>query len=395
MTSSKSSGSDDEFHIEALFPNWHNEEWVSYTMKSILEAMASNRVSVGATVMAKARHVKNSYVHPVMHRHALRFFGKYISSPIDLVYKAAGLRLSADDVAYFWLDSPAALCEELRERHVMTVREMINCTLELRRRELRKAYALMNMPDASNISDEDISRERSNLLAMDAVFCPNGYVRESVMAYGVPPERCLQTSYGWSESRLAGHQVAVARDGAFTVAFIGTIDVRKGAPLLLDAWQRSGIVGRLLLAGNVSPEVMNRYGSVLSRPDVVCLGHVKDVGSVYRSADVFCFPTWEEGGPLVTLEAMSAGVVPIVTGMGTSGAFSDDDEIGLVVPPGDVEALIAALQLMAREPDRRRHFSERAAARSKAFTWDLVGERRRAALVERRRAWLESTRRNS
>ena len=139
MTSTTGS---DGFALEALFPNWHNEEWVSYTLKSILEAMASEQVRVGATVMAKASHVRNRYVHPLMHRYVYRFVGSRISRPMRMLYRSANRRLVAGDVAYFWLGNPPDLCRRLKDRGVMVAREMINCTLALRRRELQKACLL-------------------------------------------------------------------------------------------------------------------------------------------------------------------------------------------------------------------------------------------------------------
>lgn len=379
---------DDDFAFEAIFPNWYNEQWVSYTVKSILEGVASDRIRIGVTVMAKDANVKHAYVHPVFPRLVNKYLGPYITA-VNFAYRAAAKRLGKNDVAYFWLEGPAEFCRELRSRDVMVVREMINCTLELRRKELRRAYEMLGMSDGSNISDADISRERDDLLAADTVFCPNPYVLQSVLAYGVPPERCVKTSYGWSAKRLNGDTVAVPRDGTFTVAFVGTIDIRKGAPVLLEAWSKAGIRGRLLLAGALTPEVKSRYAEVLSRDDVRYLGHVGDVGSVYRSADVFCFPSWEEGGPLVTIEAMALGNVPVVTGMGSSGTFSEDEEVGIIVPPGDVDALVRALQLLANDPERRRRYSEAARERAKAFSWDVVGQHRREALLQQRRAWLE------
>ena len=377
------------FSMEAIFPNWHNEEWVSYTLKSVLEGISSENIKIGATVMAKASHVHHSYVHPVMPGFALRLFGKYIKQPVNYVYRASRSRLKAGDVAYFWLNSPKKFCQEFKSRGIMVAREMINCTLELRRTELRKAYSALHMPDGSGISDADIAREREELLAADIIFCPNSYVKASVTAYGFPAEQCIETSYGWSEKKLSGTQAVIARDGTFTAAFVGTVDVRKGAPVLLEAWAKSKVSGRLLIAGNISPEISAQYADILNRPDVICLGHVHDVGSVYRAADAFCFPTWEEGGPQVTFEAMALGNVPIVTAMGTGGAFSEADDVGIVIPPGDVDALSDALQRMAHDPAQRQHLSEQARLRARLFTWDLVGQRRREALLQQRARWLD------
>ena len=375
------------FKIEALFPNFYHESWVAYTLKSVLEGLEDGEIDVGATVLAKAAQVTAANVHPVMSRRVHRLVRPYITRPMEWTFRSARKRLNGGDVAYFWLGSPAIMCNHFRSRGIMVVREMINCTLELRRRELTKAYAALGEPDRSGISDEMILDERRDLLGVDAIFCPSPFVRQSVLDYGVPPERCIDTSYGWNAERLATGGRVSPDDGVFTVAFVGTIDVRKGVPLLLEAWLRSGVKGRLLLAGHVSPDIEHRFGDILSRPDVIRLGYVHDVGAVYRAADVFCFPSWEEGCPLVTLEAMAMGSIPVVTPMGTGGAFSEVEDIGIVIPPGNVEALGRALSELASDRPRVEHMKQQAKARAAQYTWHAVGQRRRTALIQKRDMW--------
>lgn len=379
----------DAFRIEALFPNFHDEGWVSYTLKSILEGMECDEVAIGATVLSKGKRVTAPYVHALIDRRLGRFVFPRLADPATSVFRSAKRRIRAGDVAYFWLDSPAQFCAELRRNGILVTREMINCGLALKRRELRKAYTALGLPDLSGISDEMISQERQNLLAADVIFCPNAFVKTSVLEYGVSSDRCIETSYGWDPCRLGGHSRIVPQDGTFTVAFVGTVDVRKGVPVLLEAWVKSRIKGRLLIAGQMRPEVADRYGSVLSRPDVSVLGHVADIGAVYRSADVFCFPSWEEGGPQVTLEAMGVGAVPVVTPMGTAGAFSADEDIGIVIPPGDSEALSKALRRLHDDPQKLRYLKRRATERALDYTWETVGARRRQRLVEKRARWIE------
>jgi glycosyltransferase involved in cell wall biosynthesis len=378
------------FRVEALFPNFYDETMVSYTLKSVLEGLRSETITIGATVLAKGPHVTASYVHPLVHRRLTGLIFSRLANPHRSVFRPARRRLNCGDVAYFWLSSAKDLCERFRDDGIMVVREMINCSRELKRRELRKAYAALGEADGSGITDEMIEKERQGLLMADAIFCPNRFVTASVREYGVAESSCIETSYGWGADRLGSRTRVAPDDGTFTVAFVGTFDIRKGAPLLLEAWVRSKIKGRLLLAGVVDPEVAQRFGHILRRPDVVQLGFVKDVGSVYRSADVFCFPSWEEGGPQVTFEAMSAGAVPVVTPMGTGGAFSADDDVGIVVAPGDVDALAAALCALASDRERLAHLSHRARARAADYTWERVGASRRRSLLAHRRLWIET-----
>lgn len=377
----------DSFRIQVLFPNFYSDGGVAYTVQSVVDVLATRQIEVGVT--AAATNVSTPYVHGVVNRFLYARFPR-LWNPETTVFRSARRQLRAGDLAYFWLEGPAEHCEYFRARGVMVVREMINCTKLLRRSELRLAYAALGVPDASGLTDEIIERERRDLLAADYVVCPNPFVKQSVMDYGYPADRCIDASYGWSSRRLGSHTRLLPDKEMFTVAFVGSIDVRKGAPVLLEAWARANIPGRLLLAGELTPIVQQKCAALLDRPDVVNCGFVRDVGSVYRSADVFCLPTWEEGGPQVTFEAMSAGAVPLVTPMGTGGAFTADEGIGIVVPPGDVAALSEALRALAADPARLARLKRRAVERAADYTWERVGERRRAQLIRCREAWLGS-----
>jgi glycosyltransferase involved in cell wall biosynthesis len=172
------------------------------------------------------------------------------------------------------------------------------------------------------------------------------------------------------------------------VLFVGTVDVRKGVPWLLKAWSKAKLRGRLLLAGPVSAEVANGCGDLLSQPNVQCLGHVQDVAIVYDAADMFVLPTWEEGAPLVTLEAMAAGLPCITPAMGTAGAVTDQE--GVLVEPGDVDALAEAMARLAADPELRRELGGNARACAQEFTWDKVGRRRFERLAAKRERWSPS-----
>ena len=156
--------------------------------------------------------------------------------------------------------------------------------------------------------------------------------------------------------------------------------MRKGLPWLLQAWVRAGVHGRLLLAGHIDARVRAEYANVLARADVVLLGHVADVGSAYRSADVFCFPSWEEGGPMVTIEAMGMGLPCIVTPMGSAGILSASSGGAIVVGPGDVEAMAAAMRRLGGHPEERRRLAEEGRRMASDYVWERVGLRRAEAL---------------
>jgi glycosyltransferase involved in cell wall biosynthesis len=169
------------------------------------------------------------------------------------------------------------------------------------------------------------------------------------------------------------------------VLFVGFVCVRKGAHLLLDAWQRAGIRGQLVLCGAIEPGIARHSADVLARPDVVHLPYVSDVSSVYRQADIFAFPSLEEGGPLVTYEAMAHGLAVVVSPMG-AGAVLRDGIDGMILPAHDTDAWADALRRLAASPDLRSRLGASARARAAEFTWEKVAARRADSLLQRLRS---------
>lgn len=71
------------------------------------------------------------------------------------------------------------------------------------------------------------------------------------------------------------------------------------------------------------------------------------------SADIFCFPSLNEAFPLTVLEAMSAGAAIVASDVGAVREAVEHGKGGILVPPGDADALERALQTLLDEPERR------------------------------------------
>ena len=345
--------------------------------------MAAQSVDLPLYVESKARHVKYKQVVSLLPRLFLPYTAKWVSSgsiintcsTIVHFYKP---KMRRGDVAYFWLSNPVDVCDELRKEGILVVREMINCTLAKKRVELKKAFDMFGEPFGELISDEDIDQEIAQLKAADLIFCPNNFVLDSVIEYGIPANKCFRTSYGWDPVRF-NQPKSFDKSEGLNVLFVGTVDVRKGAQCMLEAWERSAIKGKLLIAGSVHDMVKKKYEHILNRSDVKLLGHVREIEMVYPLADVFCFLSWEEGGPLVTIEAASNGLACVVTEMG-SGGFVSHMNGALVVAPGDVEATVEALQTLANNQELLHSLGQQAKALSVDFTWSKVAQARLQAI---------------
>jgi glycosyltransferase involved in cell wall biosynthesis len=262
---------------------------------------------------------------------------------------------------------------------VPIVREKINCARATAKRILDAAYAKLGEKPNHGITESSIAHEERQLKFVDAIFCPSPLVAESVGEIGVAPSKQLLTSYGFCPERIQTTQRLLDPIDGPTFVFIGTVCVRKGAHLILNAWTKSGIKGRLVLAGNVESVIASRCAANLNRPDVLLLNYVSDVGALINSADVFVFPSLEEGAPLVTYEAAAGGLAAIVSPMGASQIIRNGME-GLVIDPYDTDGWINAMRELAVNESLRNRYRAAARQRSLEFTWPKVGAKRRELL---------------
>ena len=87
-------------------------------------------------------------------------------------------------------------------------------------------------------------------------------------------------------------------------------------------------------------------------------GWVEDSREYLVGYDVFVLPSYTEGFPLTTLEAMLAGVAVVASDVGGVSESVIHDETGLLVRPGDVDGLAVALQRLVDDPSLRRRLTD-------------------------------------
>jgi glycosyltransferase involved in cell wall biosynthesis len=88
------------------------------------------------------------------------------------------------------------------------------------------------------------------------------------------------------------------------------------------------------------------------------LGFRSDASALMGSLDVLVVPSLTEGSPLVTLEAMAAGVPVVASAVGGIPDQVRHDKEGLLVPPGDTGAMGDVIVALLRDPARARSLGE-------------------------------------
>jgi len=98
-----------------------------------------------------------------------------------------------------------------------------------------------------------------------------------------------------------------------------------------------------------------------------------EVGEAYRRAALLLAPSHAEAQPMVWLEAMATGLPVVAYDLPWAREVVVDGETGLLVPPGDVDALRTAVLDLLHDPGRRRRLGHAAAERVRErFSTQLV-----------------------
>jgi len=286
------------------------------------------------------------------------------------------------DAAYFFPDASLNFLSQLKCQKMPLISERINCHNRSARQILERAYDDLKLPPAHGITDQKIAEEDEQLALADYIFSPSPLVQKSLLESGVAAAKIISTSFGWSPARFPGAAVRTPppHEAGVTLLFVGSISVRKGAHILLQAWEEAKIKGKLVLCGKLDDAIRIRCGHILNRPDVVLVDFQADIGPYYAEADIFVFPTLEEGGPLVTYEAMAHGLPVIVSPMG-AGAIVRDKIDGLVVSDLTPGRWADEMQKLASDGDLRNSMRPAAGERAQAFTWDRAGASRAQSLI--------------
>ncbi len=176
---------------------------------------------------------------------------------------------------------------------------------------------------------------------VDAVIAPSAasvsfaHRPAHVIHHGVDPVRwpAADRAAAWAATGLPGHYGIGCFGRATTAshrAFVARLKAQAAA---------AGLSDRILFLGALpTPDVQRWFGRL----------------------SIYAFTSRNEGFGLTLIEAMAAGAALVAARSGAAEVVVADGTTGLLVPPGDVDALIAALEKLMRDPSAAATMGRRA-----------------------------------
>jgi glycosyltransferase involved in cell wall biosynthesis len=139
--------------------------------------------------------------------------------------------------------------------------------------------------------------------------------------------------------------------------------IRRGYPHHLV------VVGKL---GWMVEDIFKLINELDLKDRVLLTGYLpqEDLPAVYRLAEFFVYPSSYEGFGLPVLEAMACGTPVITSNIASMPEFVGD--AGLLVPPGNSEALEMALIDLVSDQDKRERLSKAGIEQAASYTWERM-----------------------
>lgn len=188
---------------------------------------------------------------------------------------------------------------------------------------------------------------------------------ETFRIQGFPEEKLFYLPRGVDTDRFKPG----VRPPIFRAVFSGALIERKGVHHLLEAWHRLDLNdAELWLIGSVHDEIrphLKKYW----RDSIKVVGFKRDVENYLSQGTVHVFPSQCEGSAKVTYEAAACGL-PQITTLESGDVVTDGVE-GILVSPGNVGQIAAAILELYRHPEKVEQMGMAARRRVvENFTWD-------------------------
>src|ERR1700736_4762632 len=233
---------------------------------------------------------------------------------------------------------------------------------------------LINRMDAI-IATNDIS---ASFLKREATVIPHGVDTDT---YAPPTDRAA----AFAQTGLPGR---------CAIGCFGRVRAQKGSDVFVEAMAR--LLPRYpdftaVMVGAITPEqamfandLRKRIEAAGLQSRIVISGElpIEEVQRWYQRLTIYAFTSRNEGFGLTLIEAMSVGAALAASRAGAAELVVEDGVTGVLVPPGDVDALMAALEPLMRDPALATEMGEQGRARVLA-KFSLEAEARRIAEVYR------------
>lgn len=218
------------------------------------------------------------------------------------------------------------------------------------------------------------------------VFSPSEYLRGLALGWGIDPERISVLHNPAPDVPELPPREELRRELELegpTLAFAGRLGLPKALGVALEALAAAPEASLVVAGDGPERERLERHAAELGLDNRVrFLGNLSRGGvlRLFRAADAVVLSSSWENLPHTVLEALVVGTPVIATAVGGVPEVVSDGENGLLVPPGDPQALAAAIRRLLDDGELRSRLAAAAPGSVASYTEEAVFSRIASAL---------------
>ena len=151
-------------------------------------------------------------------------------------------------------------------------------------------------------------------------------------------------------------------DGKIILMSVGELTKRKNHMVVIDALARLKEYDILYVIcgdGPLKAQLRAKAEELGVRDRVKLLGFRKDIAELHKAADIFVFPSLQEGLPVAVMEAMASGLPIVASKIRGNEDLISNNQGGYLVNPTDSEQVAKAIEKMIQNPKKREKMEER------------------------------------
>jgi glycosyltransferase involved in cell wall biosynthesis len=164
---------------------------------------------------------------------------------------------------------------------------------------------------------------------------------------------------------------------------VGELSKRKNHEIIIRALSKlnnENIVYLICGQGRLEDHLKNI--AIENNVDVRLLGYRTDIPEIYSAADIFVFPSLQEGLPVALMEAMAAGLPVICSDIRGNSDLIEDNVGGYVIDKNDTEGYEAAIARLISNYEIRQQMKQQNQIRIEDFDLSIINKMMRQVYEE-------------
>lgn len=204
----------------------------------------------------------------------------------------------------------------------------------------------------------------------DLILCGSEFVRDSCLSVGTDPAKLVVLPYGADLNKFSNKAGQARLPEKIKIAFVGAVNYRKGADVVLKAWEnivKDFPQTELHFYGNVQMPVPENLERVYFHGFI----HQDTLVTELKNAQISILPSFLEGSSLAIYQSMAMGLAVITTP--NTGSIIEHLKNGWLVPYGAVPETTTALRRLLQDAELRSRLAATAQADIQRYSWENYG----------------------